>query len=98
MTNAQEYRAGTDPKDRLSFLKVESISAISATEMRVQIEFNAVSNRTYSVLFREDMAGGSWSKVSDVVATTTNRLVRVLDSRPAKVPPGFYRLATPKNP
>ena len=98
MTNAQEYRAGTDPKDRLSFLKVESIGAISATEMRVQIEFNAVSNRTYSVLFREDMAVGSWSKVSDVVATTTNRLVRVLDSRPAKVPPGFYRLVTPKNP
>jgi len=98
MTNAQEYRAGTDPTDGLSFLKVERIAAAGLVETQVQIEFNAVSNRTYSVLFRQDLAGGSWSKVSDVVATSTNRLVRVLDIRPAQAPPGFYRLVTPKNP
>ena len=98
MTNTQEYLAGTDPKNALSFLKVESIGAAGVAEMQVQIEFNAVSNRTYSVMFRQDLASGSWSKVSDVVATTTNRLVRVLDSRPAQTPPGFYRLVTPKNP
>ena len=98
MSNAQEYLAGTDPKDGLSFLKVENIEAAGVAETQVQIEFNAVSNRTYSVLFRQDLANGSWSKVSDVVATSTNRLVRVLDTRPVQSSPRFYRLVTPKNP
>ena len=98
MSNWQEYIAGTNPTNRLSYLKVESIGSTSDTRQVVQVEFNAVSNRTYSVLFTENAAGGTWSKVFDIVATSTNRTVRVLDTRPPFSPPGFYRLVTPKNP
>lgn len=98
LSNWQEYIAGTDPTNSLSYLKVESIASTAGAPQVVLIEFNAVSNRTYSVMFREDLSDGSWSKVSDVVATTTNRLVRVQDDRPAQSPPGFYRLVTPKSP
>ncbi len=98
MTNAQEYRAGTDPADALSFLKVESIEAAGSTDLQVQLEFNAVSNRTYSVLFSESQPAGPWSKLTDVVASQTNRVVRLPDLRPALSPPRYYRLVTPKNP
>jgi Immunoglobulin domain/Bacterial TSP3 repeat len=98
LTNAQEYRAGTDPNDPSSYLKVESIVSAGAIDLRVQIEFNAVSNRTYSVMGTENVTGGSWMNIADVVATPTNRMVRVEDSQPVQSPPRFYRLVTPKNP
>jgi hypothetical protein len=98
MTNAQEYRAGTDPTDAMSFLKVESIEIAGSTDLQVQLEFNAVSNRTYSVLFSENQPDGPWAKVADVVASQTNRLVQMQDQRPALSLPRYYRLVTPKNP
>ncbi|NJM78352.1 MAG: hypothetical protein HC852_24455, partial [Acaryochloridaceae cyanobacterium RU_4_10] len=50
LTNAQEFIAGTDPQNPLSCLKVEQITAgLGACALR----FTAISNRTYSVLYRE---------------------------------------------
>ncbi len=98
MSNAQEYTAGTNPLDASSYLKVESISSNTAPAQTVQIEFLAVSNRTYSVMFTPSVTSGPWTKVSDVVATATNRTVTFIDNRPAQAPPGFYRLVTPKAP
>lgn len=98
MSNAQEYTAGTDPLDASSYLKVERLRANTAPTQTVQIEFVAVSNRTYSVMFTPSVTTGLWTKVSDVVATATNRMVHLIDDRPAQAPPGFYRLVTPKAP
>lgn len=97
MKNSDEYIAGTDPTDAQSYLRVAGIESTLSTGLRVQIEFNAVSNRTYSVLSSEEASGGIWSRVGDVVAATTNRVVQVLDQRPNGAPPRFYRLVTPKN-
>ncbi len=98
MKNWEEYVAGTDPTNALSYLRVENIQPATSSELRVQIEFNAVSNRTYSVLFSEQPHGPAWSRVADVVAVSTNRILRVFDQRPASAPPRFYRLVTPRNP
>ena len=98
MKNWEEYVAGTDPTNALSYLKVESIQSSTSSDLRVQIEFNAVSNRTYSVLFSEQPGGPAWSHVADVAAASTNRSVRVFDQRTASAPPRYYRLVTPKNP
>lgn len=98
LTNAQEYIAGTDPKDPESYLRVETITAAGDAEKTVRLEFNAVSNRTYSVIFSPDAAGTNWSRVTDAFATTTNRTVTVFDTLPAHDTPGFYRLITPKAP
>jgi len=97
MKNSDEYLAGTNPTNSLSFLRVENIQSTLSTDLRVQIEFNAVSNRTYTVISSETASGGIWSRVGDAVSATTNRTVRVLDTRPANAPPRFYRLVTPKN-
>jgi hypothetical protein len=98
MKNWEEYVAGTDPTNALSYLRVENIESTAATALQVRIEFNAVSNRTYSVLFSEQPGGAAWSRVADVVAVPTNRTVQVFDQRPASAPPRYYRLVTPKNP
>jgi hypothetical protein len=98
MKNWEEYIAGTDPTDPLSYLRVENIQSTSASVVRVQIEFNAVSNRTYTVLFSEQPGGPAWSRVADVIAASTNRVLQIFDQRPSNAPPGFYRLVTPRNP
>jgi hypothetical protein len=49
LTNLAEYIAGTDPQDGTSFLKVSAIESGGGKRL---IWFNAVSNRTYSVLFK----------------------------------------------
>src|SRR5262249_30280686 len=54
------------------------------------IEFYAVSNRTYSVQFRDALATGSWARLADIVARTPNRVAFVTD--PAAQPRRFYRL------
>jgi uncharacterized repeat protein (TIGR01451 family) len=91
-SNLAEYIAGTDPQDPQSYLKIERLHVGSDN---TRLEFLAVSNRTYSVLFREDPGVGSWAKLADVSDRPTNRLEVVIDPAPA---PGqrFYRLVTPR--
>jgi len=98
MRNRDEYIAGTDPTNALSYLRVENIQSATSVDQLVRIEFNAVSNRTYSVLSSEQPGGPGWSRVADVVATPTNRILQVIDQRPAGSPPRYYRLVTPRNP
>jgi hypothetical protein len=91
LTNAQEFIAGTDPQDAQSCLKVEQITAgLGACTLR----FTAVSNRTYSVLYRDTLPGSSWFKLADVPARTTNRIAVVPDNGP-NGSQRFYRLVTP---
>lgn len=55
MSNLSEYIAGTDPSDKTSYLKVESIhSGVDGT----RLELYARSNRSYTVEFRESVGPG----------------------------------------
>jgi hypothetical protein len=90
LSNGKEYTAGTDPKNAASYLKVDRISWSGGAA----IEFQAVSNRTYSVLYRDAVDTGDWLKLSDVSAQATTRTVVVND--PATGPSRYYRLVTPK--
>ena len=58
--------------------------------------FSAVSNRTYTVEYRDDIGAAGWSRLADVAAATTNRTVVLVDA----VGEGtrFYRLRTPRRP
>jgi hypothetical protein len=98
MFNWQEYIAGTDPTNGLSYLKVERISSELPGSALARIEFNAVSNRTYTVLSSDSAPSGHWSRVTDVLPSSTNRLVQVFDPMPTDAPRRFYRLVTPRNP
>ena len=92
MSNGAEYVAGTDPTNPLSFLKVGLAASPGATV----VNFGAISNKTYTVLFSERPAGGTWTKLADVLARATNRTEIVPD--PGWTTNRFYRVATPRQP
>jgi len=60
------------------------------------LEFNANSNRTYSVLFTDALDSGVWQKLFDVPARSSARLESVSD--PDFAPNRYYRLTTPRVP
>ncbi len=92
MTNGAEYVAGTDPRDAASYLKIDQVSASSPTV----ISFLALSNRTYSVEFTDDLNAAAWLKLQDVLARTTNRIESISDA--AAGTNRLYRLTTPHRP
>jgi hypothetical protein len=92
MSNREEYIAGTNPKDDTSYLQVEEVlPGNSAT-----ISFQAVSNRTYTVEYCDDLSSTAWTKLGDVIATATNRTATLIDPAPSAT--RFYRIATPRQP
>ena len=95
MTNEQEYQAGTGPNDPESFLKVERLF-LSAGQRATVIQFRAVSNQTYTVQYQAALAG-SWTKLADVAALSTSRLVSITNALGASEAL-YYRLVTPRTP
>lgn len=90
MTNYQEYLAGTNHQDLNSNLRFAQISVGE----NVTLTFSAVSNKTYSILYKSALTDASWTKLTDVPAATTNNLKAVTDSMGGN-PARFYRLVTP---
>ena len=66
MSNWSEYIAGTDPTNVASYLKVKWSESIAA------LTFEAVSNRSYTVQFKDSLNALTWSRLSDVVARSSN--------------------------
>ncbi len=91
LNNRQEYLAGTNPRDALSYLKVDRLTAGTGLPT---LEFRAVSNKTYSILWRPSLDSGNWSVLTNTLAHPTNRLEWVTDPTPG-VEKRIYRLATP---
>jgi hypothetical protein len=92
MNNGAEYTAGTDPTSNLSYLKIEQGIAPNVAS----VHFAAVSNRTYTVQFTDDLNFGTWSRLADVLARTTNRVETFVD--PAWTTNRFYRVILPRQP
>ena len=95
MTNLQEYLSGTDPRDALSYLRIESIGAAGAA---TRIRFNAVAGKTYTVQYRDQVDLGRWSKLTDVPAQPSTGEIEMMDPVAATNVTRFYRLVTPQLP
>lgn len=93
-SNLQEYLAGTDPTNPNSYLKVDSIQV---NQTQVLIEFKAMAGKSYSILYNSDL-GSHWTKLMDVPAQITNRIVNVSDASNVSGVRRFYRLITPSLP
>jgi hypothetical protein len=91
ISNMDEYIAGTDATNRLSYLKVESIVG---TATAASVTFGALSNKTYTLEFTDAVEQGDWRKLADVTARSTNWLATVVDVRAGTN--RFYRLRTPR--
>ncbi|MBM3844970.1 MAG: hypothetical protein FJ405_01620, partial [Verrucomicrobia bacterium] len=90
-TNLQEFQAGTNPKDKTSFLKIDSIS-VSANG--ASIGFLGQSNRVYTLQFRDDLGQGNWQNLGNVGGTTSQRPLIVIDPN-READERYYRLLAP---
>lgn len=87
MRTVDEYVAGTDPFDRESYLKVEQSGGPSV------LTFLAISNRTYTIQFTDDLSSGNWQRLTHLPARSTTATATVTD--PAVRPQRSYRIVTP---
>ncbi|HYG36147.1 MAG TPA: lamin tail domain-containing protein [Clostridia bacterium] len=90
LTNYQEYLAGTDHLDSNSLLRFSQISIGES----VVLTFDAVTDRTYSILYSDSLANPVWSKLADVPGLAASRTVSVTNIH-AGEGVMFYRLVTP---
>jgi hypothetical protein len=91
LTNGEEYLAGTHPHDASSALRFQQVSGSGGS---VMLQFHASSNRTYSLLFKPAWDAVQWSKLTDIAAHPTNRVVNLTNPIPGDTQ-RFYRLVTP---
>jgi len=94
LSNVAEYRSGTSPTNSASGLKLESVAS---TNGQALVSFSAAVNQTYTVEWSDQPSGGSWQKLSDVVARSFDTITTVTDSN-AVAPSRFYRIVTPRRP
>ena len=94
LSNQDEYIAGTLPNDGTSYLRIDRI--VGGNEP-MAVEFLAVSNRSYTVQFKDSLADLLWLKLADIPSRLTNRVERVVEPATGRSR-RFYRLATPRAP
>jgi hypothetical protein len=92
MLNWQEWVAGTEPTNAASYLKFDAIESGGGA----LLTFGAISPRTYTIEFTDTLGSGAWSRLTNIVARSTNRAEQILD--PNYTTNRFYRLVTPWRP
>ena len=91
-TNHDEWLAGTDPQNPESYLRIDGI--LSEADL-VTLQFTAMADRTYSILFAPTPSADIWFKAADVPAAPTNRVFSYSRSATGTT---FYRVVTPARP
>lgn len=95
LTNLEEFRAGTHPKQSGSSLVLSALRNGSNTELR----FNAVAGRTYSILFSPSLdLPVAWQRLVNVPAQGADGPVTVPDAASGTGGQRFYRIITPALP
>jgi len=91
-TNYEEFTAGTDPLSAASVLRLNILPAVGGT----QLNFSGVSNKSYTVQYRDVLYDSSWLGLTNVDTLRSNTPVAldvaVTNDRQ------FFRLATPQLP
>ena len=57
-----------------------------------------MAGQTYTVQYRGSMAGGTWSKLTDVPAQTSTQTVEITDPILPASTQRFYRIVSPQQP
>ena len=89
--NLHEYIAGTVPTNGLSYLKLEPLQFLPGDNAILQ--FAAVSNRTYSIDFRDTFDSGTWTNLYSIAPATTNRTLFFTNN--FSTPMRSYRIQIP---
>ena len=94
VSNVDEFRAGTDPRNGLSYLRVETVARNS---ILTQLSFRAAAGVTYTVEYRDALGPGLWRNLVDVPSRYYPGDVVINDDQ-AGTGERYYRLATPVQP
>jgi hypothetical protein len=96
LSNAQEYRAGTDPWSAASVLALaqEEWNALTG-EFRGR--FSAVAGRTYTVQRGDSATFATWTRVLDHTAAADAE-IEFVDTPPPGSGRAYYRVVTPQAP
>ena len=91
-SNHAEFIAGTDPLSASSKLKLN----LTPTPTNALLNFDGVSNKNYTVQFRDTLSSGAWQLLSNVatLASNTGVVIPITPTNAAR----FFRLATPQLP
>ncbi|HSA01918.1 MAG TPA: CotH kinase family protein [Candidatus Paceibacterota bacterium] len=96
LNNLQEYLCGTHPRDAGSYLRIDFISV--GTGGSATLKFQAIAGKTYTLLYRNTVAGGPWIKLTDIQAQPATVEFSVLDPEAGAAGSRYYRLITPAVP
>jgi hypothetical protein len=88
LTNLQEYRTGTNPRDPNSGLSLN----IGFGTGNLVLQFAVSSNKTFKVEYT-DALGAAWQVLQNISAAPTNRIIQL--TVPGTGAARFYRLRTP---
>jgi len=90
MSNLEEYIAGTNPLDTESVLEIKPIGG---SENAAILGFNAMSNITYTIEYKNSFASPTWTVLTNLPALRTNYTFTFTDydDKTAR----FYRIKTP---
>ena len=97
-TNYQEYLADTDPRDPDSVLRIVGLNPLPANPTTLEIRFNAITGRSYSLQSRATPAGSPWTTRSNIPTQSTAGITTVTLPDAIDATPRFYRVVTPQQP
>jgi hypothetical protein len=96
MSNADEYRAGTEINNSNSVLRVSLTNTLGVAV----VSFGAVPNKTYTIQYADAFSNAvppaAWTRLVDVLSRPTNRTEIFPD--PGWTSNRFYRVVTPRAP
>jgi hypothetical protein len=92
MSNRDEYRAGTNPNDGTSVLK---LSASRASDQALRLRFSAIAGRTYTII-GADSPDGNWFRISDIPAGADREIL--IEGLAYEAAVRFFRITTPALP
>ncbi len=90
-TNLEEYLAGTHPLVAASVLRIISIESLGNNNVR--LTFLAISNRTYTIEYKDGLVNPSWLQLTNIGVAPTNRLEKIDTTVTTN---RFFRLRTPQ--
>ncbi len=97
MTNLEEYRAGTNPRDAGDYLRIHLSLNPPTAPLPGLISFRSISNCSYTLQV-SDRLPGNWSNLLSWPALTTNRNISLPIDMPEDISLRSYRLIHPRQP
>jgi hypothetical protein len=92
-TNREEFIAGTGPTDGSSFLHVVEVDSTGGD---FAIRFEAVGDKSYTILGRASAVSGEWTRVLDLSPQGATQDIEALDTMGAGIREKYYRIVTPQ--